>query len=375
MNLPVLDKLNPDVAALNPYEPGRPVEEVAREMGLNVNEIVKLASNESAIGTSPKAIAALQAALPESYRYPDGGAWHLRNKLAERYSVTRDQIAVGNGSNEILELIGHCFMTPGTSAVFSAHAFIVYKLVAQLFGIEQREIPMTDGLIHDLEAMLKAIDETTTVVFVCNPNNPTGTMAANDAIADFMSRVPDHVLVVFDEAYAEIALSEMPDTMQYVHAERSVIITRTFSKAYGLAGLRVGYGIAPAPVIAALQQARQPFNVNLLAQVAGCAALDDDAFIAAGRAVYRAGRTTIEDACKELGLRFIPTQANFMLIEAGRKGTADMNGGAVTQALQERGVIVRPVAGYGLPQYFRVNFGTASENQRFVEALADVLKA
>jgi histidinol-phosphate aminotransferase len=265
-------------------------------------------------------------------------------------------------------------MTPGTSAVFSAHAFIVYKLVAQLFGIEQREIPMTDGLVHDLEAMLAAIDETTTVVFVCNPNNPTGTMAANDAIVDFMSRVPDHVLVVFDEAYAEIALSEMPDTMQYVHAERSVIITRTFSKAYGLAGLRVGYGIAPAPVIAALLQARQPFNVNLLAQVAGCAALDDDAFIAAGRAVYRAGRTTIEDACKKLRLRFIPTHANFMLIEAGRKGTADMNGGAVTQALQERGVIVRPVAGYGLPQYFRVNFGTASENQRFVEALADVLK-
>jgi histidinol-phosphate aminotransferase len=220
MNLPVLDKLNPDVAALNPYEPGRPIEEVAREMGLNVNEIVKLASNESAIGTSPKAIAALQAALPESYRYPDGGAWHLRNKLAVRYSVTRDQIAVGNGSNEILELVGHCFMTPGTSAVFSAHAFIVYKLVAQLFGIEQREIPMTDGLVHDLEAMLAAIDETTTVVFVCNPNNPTGTMAANDAIVDFMSRVPDHVLVVFDEAYAEIALSEMPDTMQYVHAER-----------------------------------------------------------------------------------------------------------------------------------------------------------
>ena len=366
MNFPILEKLNPAVDALKPYEPGRPIEEVAREFGLDPEDIVKLASNESAIGTSPKALAAMQIALPESYRYPDGGAWHLRNKLAERYGVDRDRIAVGNGSNEILELLGHAFMVPGTSVVSSAHAFIVYKLVAQLFGVEQREIPMTSGLVHDLDAMLAAIDETTTLVFVCNPNNPTGTIVSNDAVYRFMERVPEHVLVVFDEAYAEIALSPMPDTLQYVHDNRPVIVTRTFSKAYGLAGLRLGYGIAPAPIIHCLQQARQPFNVNLLAQVAGCAALDDDAFIKAGVATYHAGKAYVEAACRKLGLPFIPTAANFMLIEVG-------DGAAVTGALQEKGIIIRPVAGYGLPQYIRMNFGTAAENERFVAALTDVL--
>ena len=203
MNFPILEKLNPAVAALQPYEPGRPIEEVAREFGLDPDDIVKLASNESAIGTSPKALAAMQAALPESYRYPDGGVWQLRNKLAAHYGVDPDQIAIGNGSNEIFELLGHAFMVPGTSVVSSAHAFIVYKLVAQLFGVEQREIPMTSGLVHDLDAMLAAIDDSTTLVFICNPNNPTGTIVPNDAVYRFMEQVPEHVLVVFDEAYAE----------------------------------------------------------------------------------------------------------------------------------------------------------------------------
>ncbi len=362
----ILEKINPDVNAITPYEPGRPIEEVAREMGLDPDDITKLASNECAIGTSPRALEALKAATVEAFRYPDGGAYHLRSKLAARYGVAMSQIIVGNGSNEILEFVGHCFLSRETSCVFSAHAFIVYKLVTQLFGAHQLEIPMTPDLVHDVEAMLAAVRDDTTVVFLCNPNNPTGTMADNDAIYRFMDRVPDHVLVVFDEAYAEIALAEMPNTRQYVHQKRNVLICRTFSKAYGLAGLRLGYGIGPEPLVSALQKARQPFNVNLLAQQAGIAALDDDEFVARSRDVYRQGKACFEAACRELNLPFIPTTANFMLIKVGA-------GNDVAQALQQRGMIVRPMAGYGLPEYIRPNFGTPDENERFVRMLKEVV--
>lgn len=362
----ILEKLNPHVAAIKPYEPGKPIEDVARELGLDPATISKLASNENALGASPKALAALRESLEETYLYPDGGAYLLREKIAARHGVAMNQVVVGNGSNEVLELIGHCFLGPESHCVFSRHAFVVYKLVSVLMGCRMSETPAAPGYGHDLDAMLDAITDNTNVVFVCNPNNPTGTLLDPAAIERFMERVPEHVIVVFDEAYREIALGPMPDTMQYVHANRNVFITKTFSKAYGLAGLRLGYAIGPAPLCRALEQARQPFNTNRLAQIAGVAALDDDDFVAETLELCRAGKAYIEGECERLGLPYVPGYANFMMIEVG-------NGGAVAKALEAEGVIVRPIGGYDLPQYIRVTFGTAEENEKFIRALAKVL--
>lgn len=363
----VLDYLNKAVAAIQPYEPGRPIEEVARQLGLDPASIIKLASNESALGPSPKAVAAMQAELANTHVYPDGGAWLLRNRIAEHYGLERDQVIVGNGSNEILEFVGHCFLHSGNSAVFSRHAFVVYKLVSVLFGTRQIEVPMADGLVHDLDAMLAAIDGDTRVVFLCNPNNPTGTMVEPAAIEAFVAAVPEDVLVVIDEAYAEIALAPMPDSLGLLARHPNVLISRTFSKAYGLAGLRLGYALGAPELIRALQQARQPFNTNLLAQVAGTAALDDQAFVDEQKTLYQAGKAQLEAGCEALGLAYIPGFANFMLIEV-------RDGAAMTNALQAQGVIVRPMGGYGLPSYLRVTFGTKEQNSRFLDTLATLLQ-
>jgi len=361
----ILERLNPAVASVRPYEPGRPIEEVAREFGLDPADVCKLASNENPLGTSPKALRRLRAVLPETFRYPDGGAFYLRRKLAERLGVSPDMLIFGNGSNEIIEFIGHCFMGPGTSVVVSAHAFVIYKLIAQMFGSDVIEVPPR-GLGHNLAAMARAIRPDTSAVFVCNPNNPTGTHVGERDIRRFMERVPDNVLVVFDEAYFEFCLGRMPDTMRYVKEQRACIILRTFSKAYGLAGLRIGYGIAPAEIVAALEKPRQPFNVNRLAQEAALAALDDDAFLRRSRRVIRKGREQIETGCRRLGLSFVHSVTNFMLIEVG-------DGARVARELMQRGVIVRPMQGYGLPQYIRVNYGTPAENQKLLQALAVVM--
>ncbi|MFO7820480.1 MAG: histidinol-phosphate transaminase [Lentisphaeria bacterium] len=363
---PIEKWLNDDVASITPYEPGRPIEEVAREMGMNPAAISKLASNENPLGPSPRALEAMQKHVNEMYLYPDGGAYYLRSKLAGRYDVSRKQLVLGNGSNEILEFIGHCFMGRDRSIVVSAHAFVIYKLIARMFNTEVREVPASTGLGHDLDAMATAVDDTTCAVFVCNPNNPTGTMASQKEIEKFLAEIPEHVLVVFDEAYAEIALGQMPDTLSMIKKRENCLMLRTFSKAYGLAGLRIGYGIGPKPMIESLQKARQPFNVNRLAQEAALAALDDDAFLSQSRTQFQAGKECLEKACTQLGLEYVPTYANFLLIKIG-------NGAEITRRLTEKGVIVRPMAGYGLPEYIRVSFGKTEENERLVRELQNVL--
>ena len=361
----VLKWLNQDVEGITPYEPGKPVEDVAREMGLDPDAIIKIASNENPLGPARKSIRAMRDAVKEMHIYPDGGTYRLRNKLAETHGLDPGQFVVGAGSNEVLEFIGHCFMGPNRSVVASSHAFVVYKLIARMFGTELIDVP-TKGLGHDLTAMRRAIRPDTSVIFICNPNNPTGTLVRQAQVRRFMEQVPDDVLVVFDEAYAEIALSRMPDTLRYVRDKRNVIVLRTFSKAYGLAGLRVGYGMGPVPIITALQKARQPFNVNRMAQLAATAALDDHGFLRRSRRLFRAGRETLEAACAELGLEYERSYANFMLIRVG-------DAQAVTADLMKRGVIVRPMAGYGLPEHIRVSFGTEQENERFIAELKQVL--
>ncbi len=361
----LLDYLNPDVAKVKPYEPGRPIEEVARELGHDPSTIVKLASNECPIGVSPKAIRAMKASLKEMNLYPDGGAFYLRQRVAKLHNVQPNQIIFGNGSNEILEFIAHCFLAPGSSAIMSRHAFVIYKILSIMAGAELIEVPMK-GLTHNLRKMATAVKKNTRVVFVCNPNNPTSTSVTNKQVQTFMERIPSDVLVVFDEAYAEICLKQMPDTMRFVNEGRNVVILRTFSKAYGLAGLRIGYGITTPEIAAALEKPRQPFNLNRMGQHAALAALDDQAFVRRSRRTYRSGAKQIMTACARLKLPCEPPTANFILIKVG-------DGKKVFDALLRKGVIVRPMAPYELPEWIRVSLGTEAENTRFINALAEVM--
>lgn len=361
-----LKHLNEYVDAVTPYEPGRPIEDVARELGLVPENIIKIASNENPLGPSPSALRAMKKSFREMHLYPDGGGYYLRTKLAEKYGLLPANIVLGNGSNEILTFIAQCFMGNGKSVVASAHAFVIYKILAQMTGTEFIEVP-TKNLGHDLTAMRKAIRPDTSVIFICNPNNPTGTFLRQGELKRFMGKVPEDVLVVFDEAYAEICLTRMPDTLNYIYENRNAVVLRTFSKGYGLAGLRIGYGLAAEPIAEALQKPRQPFNTTRMSQMAATAALDDEAFLRRSRKVFRKGRVLLEETCRELALEFVPSVANFMLIKVG-------DGLTVTQELQKRGVIVRPMVGYGLGEYIRVSFGTENENLRFVKELKEVLK-
>ncbi|NQZ57206.1 MAG: histidinol-phosphate transaminase [Lentisphaeraceae bacterium] len=359
-----LEKINANVAKVNPYQPGRPIEDVARELGLDPHGITKLASNESALGVAPSAIKAIEKFAAEAHRYPDGGAFELRQKICEKFSINKDEVIFGSGSNEILVFLAQTFMGEGRSVVASEKAFIIYKILSLMTGTDFIEVPM-QGLTHDLDALAAAIRPDTSIVFVCNPNNPTGSMVGEAEIDVFMEKVPEDVLVVFDEAYAEICLGDMPDTLKYFRNGRAVMTLRTFSKAYGLAGLRVGFGIGSAPVVQALEKVRQPFNTTLIGQKAALAALDDEEFIKDSREVYAQGRQLLEDYCDKNSLTYEKTFANFMLIKTG-------NGVEVTQQLTERGVIVRPMAGYGLAEWIRVSFGTMVENEKFCSALDDI---
>jgi histidinol-phosphate aminotransferase len=363
----VINHINPHVGKVTPYQPGRPIEEVARELGLNPEDIIKLASNESPLGVSPKAVRAMKKACAEMHRYPDGGAYYLRQKISKHYGFPPDHFIFGCGSNEIIEFIGHSFLYPGVSAVMSEKAFVIYKIICGMFGADAVEVPMK-GLTHNLKAMLKAIRPDTRVIFVCNPNNPTGTMVKEKEVAAFMKKVPENILVVFDEAYAEITYKKMPDTLSYVRENRNVIVLRSFSKAYGLAGLRVGYGIAKPEIIQALEKPRQPFNVNSMAQIAAAAALDDHGFVRRSRRTYKNGAALIMKACSEMGLVFEPPVANFILIKVG-------NGFEVFNELQKKGVIVRPMAPYNLPEWIRISIGTEAENMKFLTALKEVVNA
>lgn len=355
---------NAFVCDLVAYEPGKPIEETARELGLNPADIVKLASNENPLGPSPKAREAMVEALKEAHIYPDGGGYKLRSAIAEMVDVHFDNVILGNGSNEIIELLCHSFLAPGKTLIAAEHAFVVYKLMATLFGADYVEVPDPD-FVHDLEAMAAAITDDTRLVFIANPNNPTGTLVGQEAIDAFMEKVPDHVVVVFDEAYYEF-LEEPPNVLKYVRDGRNVCVLRTCSKIHGLAALRIGYGLASKPLTAILQKARQPFNANAIAQAGALAALTDQDHIDKTKAVNLEGRAVFEKAFAERGLEYVPSHANFVLVNVG-------DGDRVFAEMLKQGVIVRAMRGYKLPSWVRISVGTARENARCLEVLDAVL--
>ncbi|MEO5957637.1 MAG: histidinol-phosphate transaminase [Opitutaceae bacterium] len=351
----------PSVRTQPVYEPGKPIEYVARELGLDPAGIIKLASNENPFGPSPLAVAAAKRAIEQGELYPEGGCFELRQKLAVKFKLSSDHFVIGNGSNEVIELLGHVFVGPGDEVVMGAPAFVVYKLVTLLFGAKAVEVPLRDWR-HDLERIAAAITPRTKLVYVCSPNNPTGTANTEAELRAFVRALPDHVVVVVDEAYAEF-LEKAPDLRPSIAEGRKIICLRTFSKIYGLAALRVGFGYASAELVALLNRVRQPFNVNAIAQAAAVAALDDAAFAEKTARENRAGLAQIENGCRALGLEFVPSVANFMLVRVG-------DGTRVFDALQRRGVIVRPVKSYGLPEWIRVTVGTRQQNERLLEELA-----
>ena len=346
------------------YDPGKPIEETARELGLDPSSIIKMASNENPLGPSPKAVEAMREAATGVNIYPDGGGYKLRTAIAEKFDLGRENIVLGNGSNEIIELIGHGFLKPGDNVIAAEHAFVVYKLMATLFGAETIEVP-DPGFVHDLDAMADAITPQTRKVFIANPNNPTGTLVGEDEIARFMDRVPDHVMVIFDEAYYEF-LHEPPNTMQYVRDGRNVVIMRTFSKIQGLAGLRIGYGVTTPEIAEVLHKCRQPFNVNAMAQAGAIAGLLDDEHQQRTRDLNDEGLEYLQGAFEEMGLEFVPSYANFVLVNVG-------DGDAVFKAMLKQGVIIRAMRGYKLPDWVRISVGTKEQNARCVDTLKTVL--
>ena len=358
---------NPQLRALVSYEPGKPIEDVARELGIPPGDIVKLASNENPLGPSPKAVAAMHDTIEKAHFYPDGGGYYLREGIAQKLGLQRENIILGNGSNEIIEFLGHAFLQPGDAIVTAEHAFVVYTLVAQLFAAETIEVAERPGMIQDLPATLAAITPRTRQVYITSPNNPTGTVVSGEEIDAFMAQVPERVMVIFDEAYHEF-LDDPPDTLRYVREGRNVVVLRTFSKIQGLANLRIGYGMAPAETMEILQKTRQPFNVNGIALAGALAGLADDEHQARTKAVTDEGRGIIQGAFWDMGVEFIPGHANFILVKVG-------NGREVFDRLLQRGVIVRPMGGYKLPAWVRVSIGTADQNRRFLEALREVLAA
>ena len=356
------------VRSIAPYQPGKPISELAREMGLDEASIVKLASNENPRGIGPRTRAAIEAAMADIARYPDGNGFELKQALSRRYHVDMGAIVLGNGSNDVLELVASAFLGPGRAAVMSQHCFAVYPLATQARGARSIVVPAKD-YGHDLEAMARAIDDETFVVWLANPNNPTGTYAAPEALEGLLRRVPERVLVVLDEAYNEYLPRELRgDSVKWLKRHPNLILTRTFSKAYGLAGLRAGYALAHASVADVMNRVRQPFNVNSLALAGATAALDDMEFVAKSYAENLQGMKQLEEGARSLGLGYIPSFGNFLTIRVGK--AAD-----VYKRLLRRGVIVRPVGGgYQLPEHLRVTIGTPRENERFLAALAASLR-
>lgn len=355
----------PGVQSLIPYKPGKPIEELERELGLS--DIVKLASNENPLGPSPLALSAIKATLSELARYPDGNGFNLKQALAEKFNVENSQITLGNGSNEILELLARAFLTPKHEVIFSQHAFAVYPIVTQAVGATGVVIPARN-YGHDLDAMLAAVTDKTRLIFIANPNNPTGTLLAADELRTFISMLPSHVLCVLDEAYYEFVDPQFrADSIAWLSDYPNLIVTRTFSKAYGLAGLRVGYSFSSPVVADMLNRVRQPFNNNMLALAAAEAALSDREHLQRTIEVNSQGMQQLLGGFRKLGLDWIPSAGNFVSVDVKRPGEP------VYQALLQKGVIVRPVANYEMPEHLRISIGTASENQRFIDALREVL--
>ena len=348
------------VRAISPYQPGKPITELAREMGIPVDSIVKLASNENPLGISPKARQAVEKAVSGVERYPD--QFDLIAKVAERCGVAQNQVVLGNGSNDVLDLVARVFLAPGRSAVFAQHAFAVYPLATLSTGAELIATP-AKNYGHDLDAMRAAIRPDTRIVWIANPNNPTGNFLPYAEVRAFLASVPKDVVVVLDEAYNEyIPQTERVDTAAWLAEFPNLVITRTFSKIYGLAGLRVGYAMASAEVADLMNRVRQPFNCNNLAIAGAAAALEDEAFVDRSYALNRAGMEQIVCGLKRLGYAHIPSHGNFLAFNAG-------DAVALNQNLLKQGVIVRPIAGYGMPEWLRVTIGSETENARFLEAL------
>jgi len=362
-----VSNLAPDyVRAIAPYQGGKPISELAREMGLNEADIVKLASNENPLGMSPKAQMAVEEAIYDIARYPDGNSFALRDAVSQKFGVAGNQIVFGNGSNDILELSARAFLRAGDEAIFSQHAFAVYPLVTQAVGATGVVIPAKD-YAHDLDGFLNAITPKTRLIFVANPNNPTGKLIAKDKLYAFLKQLPQHVLVVLDEAYDEyLSPAHKSVAIEWLKEFEQLIISRTFSKAYGLAGLRVGFGLMHASVADILNRVRQPFNVNSIAQAAAIASLADDDFVEKSYAANQAGMVQLTQGFSKLGLDFIPSYANFVSVKIP-------NAAQVNQQLLQKGVIVRPVANYEMPEYLRVSIGLFSENARFLQVLEDIL--
>ena len=352
------------VRAISPYQPGKPITELAREMGIPVDKILKLASNENPLGMSPKAKKAVAAAINGIERYPD--QFELIKAVAERCGVAQSQVVLGNGSNDVLDLIARVFLAPGRSAVFAQHAFAVYPLATLSTGAELIATP-AKHYGHDLDAMRAAIRPDTRIVWIANPNNPTGNFLPYPEVRAFLEAVPQDVVVVLDEAYNEyLPPAERVDTAAWIADFPNLVVTRTFSKIFGLAGLRVGYALASAEIADLMNRVRQPFNVNNLAIAAAIAALDDHLFVAESYELNRRGMEQLVAGLKRLGLEHIPSHGNFVTFRAG-------DGVAVNQKLLKQGVIVRPIGGYGLPEWLRVTIGTEPENARFLETLEKAL--
>ena len=354
------------IKSIAPYQPGKPISELAREMGLVEANIVKLASNENPLGVSPRAQEAIRAMRDDLSRYPDGNGFELKQALERRYGVATESIVLGNGSNDVLDLAARAFLTPQDEAVYSQHAFAVYPLAVQAIGARGIEVPARD-FGHDLDAMASSVTEKTRIVFIANPNNPTGTLLGAAALESFIAKLPPHVLVVLDEAYNEyLPLDARADTLAWLPRFPNLVITRTFSKVYGLAGLRVGYAFASKDVADLMNRVREPFNVNSVALAAAAAALEDFDFVRRSFELNCAGMKQITDGLTKLGLAYIPSFGNFVSFEV-----ADASG--VFQKLLRSSVIVRPVAGYGMPRHLRVSIGLESENARFLESLRQAL--
>lgn len=364
-------QFGPDyVRAIAPYQGGKPIAEVAREFGLDEAKIVKLASNENPLGMPESARQAMLNAIADLGRYPDSNGFDLKQTITAKYDVPQDWITLGNGSNDILELAAHAFVQPGQSVVYSQYSFAVYPLATQAVGGRAIVVTAKD-FGHDLVAMAEAIDSDTKLVFIANPNNPTGTFIPAAEIEAFLKAVPQHVVVVLDEAYNEYLVPELQyDSIAWVRQYPNLLVSRTLSKAYGLAGLRIGFGIAQPSITDLLNRIRQPFNVNSMAQAAAVAALNDRTFLNKSAKLNADGYRQLTAAFDEMGLEYVPSYGNFVLV---RVGPDDGAGARVNLALLKRGVIVRPVGNYGLPQWLRISIGLPEENAAFINALKAVL--
>jgi histidinol-phosphate aminotransferase len=356
-------RVHQDILSLRPYIPGKPIEELQRELGLS--RVIKLASNENPIGPSQRAIAALSEATPTLNRYPDGGAYRLRTALAERWKVGLDQVILGNGSDELLGLLARAFLAPGDEAVMADETFVIYKMeVTAAHGVAV-EVPLKEGR-HDLPAMAAAVTEKTKLLFLCNPNNPTGTAVRKEEVDALMAMVPHHVIVVFDEAYYEyVRLADFPDALGYLGQGRNVIALRTFSKIYGLAGLRIGYGLTTVEIADYLNRVRPPFNANSLAQQAALAALEDEDHVAASRALNATEMDKVRAGLERLNFKPLPSETNFLYFDAG------VDGRRLFEALLREGIIIRHIRG----PMVRVTIGLPEENEAFLTALRNVMRA